>query len=66
MSNADVISDHDCCCWIAEPVSSSAFLCDFSDLSIKACLLDDVFAEPDQPEKDAVCWFISVYVIVRA
>ena len=35
-----------------EPVQSAAYLCEFSDLEIKACLLDDVMMQPDNPEKE--------------
>jgi WD repeat-containing protein 35 len=33
-----------------EPVQSSAYLCEFQDLEIKATLLDDIMMTPDSPE----------------
>lgn len=35
-----------------EPVLSSGFICQFSDLQIRAVLLDDVMRTPDHPDKD--------------
>eukprot|EP00232_Nephroselmis_pyriformis_P019088 CAMPEP_0182899530 /NCGR_PEP_ID=MMETSP0034_2-20130328/28121_1 /TAXON_ID=156128 /ORGANISM="Nephroselmis pyriformis, Strain CCMP717" /LENGTH=1198 /DNA_ID=CAMNT_0025033565 /DNA_START=181 /DNA_END=3774 /DNA_ORIENTATION=- len=40
-----------------EPVLSSGYLCNFSDLQIKAALLDDLMRAPDHPEKDALINF---------
>eukprot|EP00899_Mesostigma_viride_P008010 jgi/Mesvir1/1720/Mv21173-RA.1 len=37
-----------------EPVLSSAYICEFKDLQIKAVMLDDVFVEPDNPDKSSV------------
>ncbi|KAK3238460.1 WD repeat-containing protein 35 [Cymbomonas tetramitiformis] len=35
-----------------EPILSNGFLCEFSDLQIRAVLLDDVMRTPDHPDKD--------------
>uniref|UniRef100_A0A061SDB5 Wd repeat-containing protein 35 isoform x2 n=1 Tax=Tetraselmis sp. GSL018 TaxID=582737 RepID=A0A061SDB5_9CHLO len=35
-----------------EPVQSSAYLCEFHDLEIKAVLLDEIMMQPDNPEKE--------------
>jgi WD repeat-containing protein 35 len=35
-----------------EPVLSNGFICEFSDLQIRAVLLDDVMRSPDAPDKD--------------
>jgi len=40
-----------------EPVLSSAFICTFNKLKIKAVLLDEIMAEPDHPQKDYVLTF---------
>eukprot|EP00976_Prorocentrum_cordatum_P114255 1195823-Prorocentrum_minimum.AAC.8 len=34
-----------------EPVLSNGFICEFSDLQIRAVLLDDVMRAPDHPDK---------------
>mmetsp|Transcript_7812 Transcript_7812/g.27429 ORF Transcript_7812/g.27429 Transcript_7812/m.27429 type:complete len:1008 (-) Transcript_7812:93-3116(-) len=40
-----------------EPVQSSGYICGFSDLQIKAVMLDDIMRMPDSPEADAVVNF---------
>eukprot|EP00238_Polyblepharides_amylifera_P008608 CAMPEP_0196598138 /NCGR_PEP_ID=MMETSP1081-20130531/94147_1 /TAXON_ID=36882 /ORGANISM="Pyramimonas amylifera, Strain CCMP720" /LENGTH=1154 /DNA_ID=CAMNT_0041923789 /DNA_START=199 /DNA_END=3663 /DNA_ORIENTATION=- len=35
-----------------EPVLSNGFICEFSDLQIRAVLLDDIMRTPDHPDKD--------------
>ncbi|DAZ96060.1 TPA: hypothetical protein N0F65_005838 [Lagenidium giganteum] len=40
-----------------EPVSSSGYLCYYRDLQVKAALLDEVLANPEQPEKSMVIDF---------
>lgn len=35
-----------------EPVMSSGYLCEFSELCIKAVLMDDIIANPEHPDKD--------------
>lgn len=40
-----------------EPVLSSAYLCTFNKLKIKAVLLDEIMSEPDHPQKDYVLTF---------
>ncbi|GBG63808.1 hypothetical protein CBR_g39592 [Chara braunii] len=40
-----------------EPISSSAYICSFDDLRIRAVHLDEVMKQPDQPEKDLVVDF---------
>ena len=38
-----------------EPVLSSAYLCTFNKLKIKAVLLDEIMSEPDHPQKVSPC-----------
>lgn len=40
-----------------EPVLSSAYICQFSDLQIRAVLVDDVVRSPDAPRKDCILDF---------
>jgi len=40
-----------------EPALSSGYLCHFSNLQIKAVMLDEVMATPDAPDKDMVLDF---------
>lgn len=40
-----------------EPVLSSAYICNFNKLKIKAVLLDEIMSEPDHPQKDYVLTF---------
>mmetsp|Transcript_38234 Transcript_38234/g.108060 ORF Transcript_38234/g.108060 Transcript_38234/m.108060 type:complete len:1242 (+) Transcript_38234:70-3795(+) len=40
-----------------EPVQSSAYLCEFQDLEIKAVLLDEIMLQPDNPEKDLILMY---------
>eukprot|EP00756_Hemistasia_phaeocysticola_P065639 Hpha_TRINITY_DN8695_c0_g1::TRINITY_DN8695_c0_g1_i1::g.168905::m.168905/K19674/WDR35, IFT121; WD repeat-containing protein 35 len=40
-----------------EPIVSSANICEFSDLKIKAVVLDEVMAEPEHPQKDCMVSF---------
>ena len=40
-----------------EPVLSSANICSFSDLKIKAVVLDEIMAEPEHPQKDCMINF---------
>eukprot|EP01012_Entosiphon_sulcatum_P034864 TRINITY_DN4426_c0_g1_i1.p1 TRINITY_DN4426_c0_g1~~TRINITY_DN4426_c0_g1_i1.p1 ORF type:complete len:1254 (+),score=336.39 TRINITY_DN4426_c0_g1_i1:198-3764(+) len=40
-----------------EPVLSSAYLCAFNKLKIKAVLLDEIMSEPDHPQKDYMVVF---------
>jgi WD repeat-containing protein 35 len=40
-----------------EPVVSSAYLCEFSDLEVVAVELDEVMQEPETPSKDALIRF---------
>jgi len=40
-----------------EPVMSSGYLCAFSDLCIKAVLLDDIIMNPETPDKDSIVNF---------
>ena len=40
-----------------EPVLSSGYLCQFKDLSIKAIMLDEIMANPKDPNKDMVIDF---------
>eukprot|EP01006_Ploeotia_vitrea_P054301 TRINITY_DN67870_c2_g4_i1.p1 TRINITY_DN67870_c2_g4~~TRINITY_DN67870_c2_g4_i1.p1 ORF type:complete len:1236 (-),score=168.86 TRINITY_DN67870_c2_g4_i1:194-3901(-) len=40
-----------------EPVLSSAYLCTFNKLKIRAVLLDEIMSEPDHPQKDFVLTF---------
>ena len=35
-----------------EPILSSGYICQFSDLQIKAVLLDEVMKDPENPAKD--------------
>ena len=35
-----------------EPILSSGYICQFSDLQIKAVLLDEVMKDPENPTKD--------------
>ncbi|KAL0485363.1 WD repeat-containing protein [Acrasis kona] len=37
-----------------EPVMSSAYICDFNNLMIKAVLLDEIMMAPDKPSRDHV------------
>ncbi|KAI0210975.1 WD repeat-containing protein 35 [Lamellibrachia satsuma] len=37
-----------------EPVMSSGYICQFSDLQIKSVLLDEIMSDPDSPTKDDV------------
>ena len=37
-----------------EPVTSSAYICAFNDLKIKAVFMDDIMNNPDSPESDCV------------
>ncbi|XP_014672750.1 PREDICTED: WD repeat-containing protein 35-like [Priapulus caudatus] len=37
-----------------EPILSSGYICEFTDLEIKAVLLDEIMKDPDQPSKDAM------------
>ena len=39
-----------------EPVLSSAYICNFNKLKIKAVLLDEIMSEPDHPQK--VCMLL--------
>lgn len=40
-----------------EPVSSSGYLCYYKDLQVKAALLDEILANPDQPDKGMIIDF---------
>ena len=40
-----------------EPVQSSGYLCSFSDLCIKAVLLDDIVQDPEHPDKECLVNF---------
>ncbi|KAJ8550446.1 hypothetical protein ON010_g10623 [Phytophthora cinnamomi] len=40
-----------------EPVSSSGYLCYYKDLQVKAALLDEILANPEQPDKNMVIEF---------
>ncbi|KAF4316770.1 hypothetical protein G195_009819 [Phytophthora kernoviae 00238/432] len=40
-----------------EPVSSSGYLCYYKDLQVKAALLDEILANPEQPDKTMVIDF---------
>ncbi|TYZ67233.1 hypothetical protein PybrP1_011840 [[Pythium] brassicae (nom. inval.)] len=40
-----------------EPVSSSGYLCYYKDLQVKAALLDEILANPEQPDKGMVIDF---------
>eukprot|EP01063_Lacrimia_lanifica_P003469 TRINITY_DN1185_c0_g1_i1.p1 TRINITY_DN1185_c0_g1~~TRINITY_DN1185_c0_g1_i1.p1 ORF type:complete len:1246 (+),score=479.60 TRINITY_DN1185_c0_g1_i1:153-3890(+) len=40
-----------------EPIASSACLCTFGDLKIKAVLLDEIMSDPEHPQKDCVINF---------
>jgi WD repeat-containing protein 35 len=40
-----------------EPVSSSGYLCYYKDLQVKAALLDEILANPEQPERGLVLDF---------
>ncbi|GMF31451.1 unnamed protein product [Phytophthora lilii] len=40
-----------------EPVSSSGYLCYYKDLQVKAALLDEILANPEQPDKSMVIEF---------
>lgn len=40
-----------------EPVPSSGYLCSFTSLQVRAALLDDILANPEQPEKSMVMDF---------
>jgi len=40
-----------------EPVLSSGYICEFTDLQIRAVLLDDVMRTPDHPDKDYIIDF---------
>jgi len=37
-----------------EPIQSSGYLCAFSDLEIKAVLMDEIIADPESPDKDCI------------
>ena len=37
-----------------EPILSSGYICQFSDLQIKSCLLDEILKDPENPTKDNV------------
>jgi len=43
-----------------EPVLSSAYICSFSDLEIRAILLDHLMREPEAPSKDFVLKFETI------
>ena len=40
-----------------EPILSSANICSFNDLKIKAVVLDEIMAEPEHPQKDCMINF---------
>eukprot|EP00906_Rhabdomonas_costata_P037007 RCo051982 len=40
-----------------EPILSSAYICSFNKLKIKAVLLDEIMLDPDHPQKDHVVLF---------
>lgn len=40
-----------------EPVSSSGYLCYYRDLQVKAALLDEILANPEQPDKGMILDF---------
>jgi WD repeat-containing protein 35 len=40
-----------------EPVLSAGFICDFEDLCIRAAMLDDLMANPEQPPKELLVRF---------
>lgn len=40
-----------------EPVSSSGYLCYYKDLQVKAALLDEILANPEQPDKGMIIDF---------
>jgi WD repeat-containing protein 35 len=40
-----------------EPVNSSCYLCQFSDLCIKTVQMDDIISDPEHPDKDCVVNF---------
>ena len=40
-----------------EPVQSSGYLCSFSDLCIKAVLLDEIVQDPEHPDKECIVNF---------
>ncbi len=37
-----------------EPATSTAFLCGFHDLEVRAAMLDDIMQQPEQPELEMV------------
>ena len=39
---------------LKEPILSSGYICEFSDLQIKSVLLDEILMEPDSPSLDNV------------
>ena len=41
-------------CVLKEPILSSGYICEFSDLQIKSVLLDEILMEPDSPSLDNV------------
>lgn len=43
-----------------EPVQSSAYICCFNDLEIKAVQLDEIMMNPDNPEVDHVGGFVVI------
>lgn len=40
-----------------EPMSSSGYICHFSNLKIKAVLMDEVMQNPDHPDRDMILRF---------
>lgn len=40
-----------------EPVISSAYLCEFKELCIKAVLMDDIIRDPEHPDRDLIVHF---------
>lgn len=40
-----------------EPVASSGYLCHYKDLQVKAALLDEILANPEQPDKNMMIEF---------
>lgn len=39
------------------PVVTSGFLCEYTDLSVRVALLDDIFTNPEQPDRDMILDF---------
>ncbi len=56
-----------------EPILSSGYICNFSDLQIKSVLLDEILKDPDSPTTDNIIemeikvkWFdVVVFTVVQ-